>query len=186
MAISRSTATVQALERLVSVLQERLPTFLEAISDDGLSLLAPNSGDYYLSGGYVAEQILNQPVSVLIDQFERSRADTRLSGDGSKHNIMVTLPVRIRLIFSVTAYDPLVRIGREQTRPEYLYHLSERYKGALMDALYTHARDGETISELEITSDYASVEQIRETLTGGCILELRITQVTDVPSPQYT
>ena len=186
MAISRSTATTQCLERLVSVLQDRLPTFLEAIQDEGLHLPAPNDGDYFLSGGYLAEQILNAPVAVLIDQFDTSRTEARLSGSGASQGRIVTLPIRIRLIFSVTAYDPLVRTGREQTKPEYLYHLSERYKGALMDCLYTYAKDGEAISDIDITSDYASVEQIRENLTGGCILELRITQDTEVPRPNYS
>ena len=182
----RSTATVQCLERLVNVLQEHLPTFLESIADEGLRLMAPHSGDYHISGGYLADQILNGSVHVLIDQFERSRAETKLSGDGTTYGIIVTLPVRIRIVFASEAYDPLDRIGRDQTKPEFLYFLSERYKGGLMDALYTHARDGDTISELEITSDYASVEQIRDQMTGGCILELKITQVTHVPSPQYS
>jgi len=159
---------------------------LADIADEGLRLMAPHQEDYHISGGYTPDLILNGAVHVMVDQFERSRAETRLSGDGTTYGIIVTLPVRVRLIFSSEAYDPLDRIGRDQTKPEFSYFLSERYKGALMDTIYTHARDGDTISELEITSDYASVETIKDKMTGGCILELKITQVTHVPSPQYS
>jgi len=193
MTIARSIATVAALERIVSVLQARYPTALESIADDGLRLIAPGTADYHLPGGYLSSSVFNSPIAVIVQQSDRSRSSDPHSGDSGVWTQRVTMPVSVRVVFSCTAYDPLTRTGREQTHPEHLQHRAERYKGALIEVLQAHARDGESISDLVIRSDFASVTTLDSInggqgggLIGGCVLECEIQQFVSIPNAQYS
>ena len=68
MPVPKAQATVTALERLVKVMQEKLPGEIESIQDDGLGLLTPCMSDYFMPGGHITEQILHAPIAVIVTQ----------------------------------------------------------------------------------------------------------------------
>ena len=182
MPVPKAQATVTALERLVKVMQEKLPGEIESIQDDGLGLLTPCMSDYFMPGGHITEQILHAPIAVIVTQSAPSATLAFESGDGSEHALICELPVTIRLLFSADVFTPIDRIGREQTRAEYAAHASERYKGAIINTVSIYARDGISIDDIRLTSDLASVGTLESTLKGEAVTQWTITQECLVPS----
>lgn len=184
MTLRKSTATTDALERIVRVMQAKLGQEIANVADVDITMSVPDVDDYWILGAdQIDRAIITRPIAVIVSQTAPSDVQGPSSGDGATYALHVQMPISVRLFFSADAYQPLNRTGRPQTREEYYGHASRRYAGAIIECLYKYAPDDVSVDRIELTSDMATPITIDGLgLIGSALLEWTVYHEARVPA----
>lgn len=176
-------AQIAAVERIVEVLQTKLGDIITTRADAGLVLATPDVDDYHLTGGYVSEQHVRAPIAVLVYQLGPARLDRYESGDGTEHRAQREAQIRVQLLFAADAFDPIDRIGRDQTQAEYLAHCAGRYVGCVIQAITAYAKDSTGVQDVRVIADDPEVFEVEGIgLRGQAVVDVEVIQEVQIPT----
>lgn len=177
------------ISRLIDVLEAKLSDEILQASIPNLKLVYPEKKDYYNAGQYLENMLATSPVAVIVEQSNTDTLRDLASGDSTFHKGILTLPVAIRIIFSVDAYDTVDYeiLDREYTQPEYLQLASEVYKDALINVIYKYSQEKCKVHHVQYVSGTTAVDQSSSGLMAVAFTEWIIETEVDIPMPQiYT
>lgn len=182
MPIPKSTASKQALERLVEVMRAQLGAEITAIADSGLVMKTPGDTDYYITNQTISPVVGYGQIEVYVFQEGAFIPLTEPSGDGTILPMKGMLPVTVALRFRVGDADPKLTVqGKTQTLSELHYHLAERYKGALIECLCTYAPDDISICQIALESDESFVQELQGDAWGQAVIRVQLLQSVTLP-----
>lgn len=186
---SLMTYTQDVKMRLAEVLQARLPDTIADNAPVGLTLPVPELMDYWMPGTHLPDALISSPLAVIIRQTERPFFENPASGNGVTDCITATLPMEVRILFSedVMGDIELELFGRTMDRSEYYTAVAQAYVGAIIQAVYESAQDGEAIDLVNLTNTFPTSTQYREGMRAVALTEWEVTSIVSRPlDTRYT
>lgn len=188
--INASTATRQALYRLVKVLKAQVATEVALLNDTGNMIPLPLDVDYYVAGSEeeFSRILTANNAACFIYPLSPSVVEAPRTGDGTQRAKLHRTTFRVLYVFKFpAAYTNYQVEGRNVTHTELVFHLSDRIMGGALNVIYKHAVNLTDIHEVEILNQYADVVTLNNNdLTGRAVLEIDVLQDVVVPMPLYT
>ena len=171
--------------RIAQVLLANLGEEIEAVSDPNLNLEIPTSKNTFLLGEFNDQMIYSSTCALVVEQFQRSTLQDFQSGSSSLGKAFLLTPIRVRIVWCQDAYpsyhDSI--LGRDLTHPEYYQYVAELYKGAILNCIYKLAPSEFIAIKVELTSTYAGVDLLRESMRGVALTEWLVTSEVSIPLP---
>jgi len=176
------------VNRIESVLQAQLPTYIGARSTATYPLPVPESHAYLVAKDRNLEQIsehLGNPDVFVLMMYGTSELEDASAND-SDYNQVTVVHVMIILKRSVGVDLPTNSTGRTMLMTEWMEKRSEKYRGVLQDVLTKHTVDGTNINQIRLSR--SGVSDPIQTDTGiyrEAGVRIEITQQVSVNVPDF-
>lgn len=185
--IDAAEATRAALYRVIATLGTYLAAEVATLNDTNNVVPTPAAEDWYIG---TTEQIMLDVLSgkdvagfVFVSDPVTESAQ-RTGAAGGVRGKLYTTPLRVVVLFKAPAgYVDYTAQTRPVIHSELVYHLADRLRGGVLNALYRRAQDAEAVHQIEVVAQYADVLTVNNQLTGRAVLDLEILQDVQVPMP---
>jgi hypothetical protein len=94
--------------------------------------------------------------------------------------------VNVVMMFKISMHEAIVRNGKTMTKEDVLRLRAERYTGAIIRCLYRHARNADSIHDIDLIDDQATIQQPEDKhIIGLAVTRWSVSQKVSVPQADF-
>lgn len=188
--IPKSQANRRALERIVSVLRQKLGEEVDTLNDTNNVIPVPINAAYHMLGTEEdIQRILSGSGSAcFVYPAAPTQSQDPRTGDGVQRGRLDISQYRIVILFKAPAgYNEIRFEDYPLTQTETVWRMADILRGGVIETLHKYLVNADHVHEVNVTSDLADIIVLNNSeQTGRAVIEVEVWQDVAVPMNTFS